>query len=97
MTLAGALVQCPCHVCGLFNSTENQYAVLLPFLREGWARGEKTLILLDHSERDHRLRRLKDYGIDVEAAQQSGQLQIEVGSTRIYVAAGLTPFKCLSL
>ena len=90
-------MQCPCHVCGLFNSTENQYAVLLPFLREGWARGEKTLILLDHSERDHRLRRLKDYGIDVEAAQQSGQLQIEVGSTRIYVAAGLTPFKCLSL
>jgi hypothetical protein len=40
--------------------------------------GERTLILLDHSERDHRLRRLQEYGIDVDDAQQSGQLKIEV-------------------
>jgi hypothetical protein len=88
VTLAGAHVQCPCHVCGLFNGMENQYAVLLPFLREGWEQGERTLILLDKSERDHRLRKLKDYGIDVAAAQQSGQLQIEFWE-HAYLRGGL--------
>jgi hypothetical protein len=77
VTLAGTKVRCPCHVCGLFNGLENQYAVLLPFLREGWEQRESTLILLEKGECDHRLRRLKDYGIDVEAAQQSGQLRVE--------------------
>jgi hypothetical protein len=78
VTLAGAPVHCPCHVCAFFNSKENEYGVLLPFLREGWLLGERTLILLDHKERDHRLRRLQECGIDVDDAQQSGQLKIEV-------------------
>jgi hypothetical protein len=78
VTLAGASVQCPCHVCGLFNGAEEQYAVLLPFVQEGWLRGERSLLLLDQSERNDRLSRLKKSGIDVEAALRTGQLQIEV-------------------
>ena len=77
VTLAGALVQCPCHVCGLFNGADEQYAVLMPFVREGWVRGERSLLLLDQSERDNRLSRLKECGLDVEAAQHTGQMQIE--------------------
>jgi hypothetical protein len=78
VTLAGALVPCPCHICALFNGADEQDAVLLPFVREGWVRGERTLLLLDHSVRNNRLCRLKSCGIDVEAAQHAGQLQIEV-------------------
>jgi len=78
VTLAGATVQCPCHVCGLFNGPDEQYALLLPFVREGFLRGERFLLLLDQRDRDDRLSRLKAYGIDVGAGQQTGQLQIEI-------------------
>lgn len=78
VTLAGVTVQCPCHVCGLFNGPDEQYAFLLPFVREGCIRGERSLLLLDQKERDDRLSRLKAYGIDVDADQQTGQLQIEI-------------------
>ena len=71
-------MQCPCHVCGLFNSADEQYAVLVPFVREGWIRGERSLLLLDQRERDNRLSILRECGIDIEAAQHTGQLQIEV-------------------
>ena len=78
VNLAGAPVRCPCHVCALFKGADEQYAVLLPFMREGCAQGERSLHLLDKDERANRLSRLRDSGIDVEAAQRTGQLQIEV-------------------
>jgi hypothetical protein len=78
VTLAGAPVQCPCHVCALFAGADEQYAVLVPFTREGCAQGERSLHFLDEDERANRLRRLRESGIDVEAAQRNGQLHIEV-------------------
>jgi DcmR-like sensory protein/uncharacterized protein DUF2188 len=78
VNLAGAPVRCPCHVCALFKGAEEQYAVLVPFMRQGCAQGERSLQLLDKNERANRLSRLRESGIDVEAAQRTGQLHIEV-------------------
>jgi hypothetical protein len=78
VNLAGAPVRCPCHVCALFTGADEQYAVLVPFMREGCAQGERSLHLLDKNERANRLSRLRESGIDVEAAQRTGQLHIEV-------------------
>jgi hypothetical protein len=50
----------------------------LPFVREGWDRGERSLLLLDQNEREDRLHRLSQSGIDVEGAQRTGQLEIEI-------------------
>jgi hypothetical protein len=78
VNLAGGPVRCPCHVCALFAGADEQYAVVVPFTREGCAQGERSLHLLDKNERANRLSRLSESGIDVEAAQRNGQLHIEV-------------------
>ncbi len=32
--IAGSRINCPCHVCAIFNSDDEEYAVLVPFMRE---------------------------------------------------------------
>jgi hypothetical protein len=32
--LAGSTIDCRCHVCALFDSREQEYQVLLPFMKE---------------------------------------------------------------
>ena len=76
--IGGTHFNCPCHVCGLFDSDEAQYAVLLPFVQEGNAQGERSLQFVDKHEREARLRRITAYGIDVENAQRKGELEIAV-------------------
>ena len=71
-------MNCPCHVCGLFGSDDAQYAALLPFVREGLLRRERSLHFIDEQERAERLRRLTEYGINVEDAQRKGELEIAV-------------------
>ena len=76
--MQGCLCGVPCHVCALFTGADEECAVLVPFTREGCAQGERSLHLLDKNERANRLSRLREGGIDVEAAQRNGQLHIEV-------------------
>jgi hypothetical protein len=45
---------------------------------EAYMQGERSLHLLDATDRANRVSRLRDSGIDVEAAQRTGQLEIEV-------------------
>ena len=76
VTLAGSRLTCPCHVCALFNGAEEQYDVLLPFLKDGLDAGERALTFVDANERARRIDRLKRAGIDVDTAQRNGQLEI---------------------
>jgi hypothetical protein len=50
--------------------------VLLPFIREGFARGEKAFHIVDPELRDEHLRRLEFAGIAVSAAKHSGQFEL---------------------
>src|SRR2546423_474747 len=54
------------HVCAFFNGTEEEYRVLLPFVKEGLARGEKAFHIVDPKLRDEHLERLSSSGIDQE-------------------------------
>lgn len=69
-------VSCPCHVCALFKSTEDEIHILHPFIREGYERGERIVLLLDHAERNARQEQMTGEGIDAEEAQRSGGLEI---------------------
>ena len=64
------------HVCAFFNSPEEEYATLLPFVRDGIERGERALHLVRSQYREHHLDRLRGAGIDVATAQQRGQLEV---------------------
>jgi len=76
VTLAGSRLTCPCHVCALCNGAEEQYDVLLPFLKDGLDAGERALTFVDANEGARRIDRLKRAGIDVDTAQRNGQLEI---------------------
>jgi hypothetical protein len=64
------------HVCAFFHGEDEEYRVLLPFIKEGLDRGERACHLVDPGRRDHHLRRLTDAGIDVVRAEASGQLVV---------------------
>ena len=74
--LAGSIRQCPCHACAFFTSKEEEYRVMLPFMAEGFAAGDKLVNIIDGKHRDERLTKLRSAGIDVEFAERSGQLEL---------------------
>ena len=74
--LAGSVLERSRHVCAFFHSKEEEYRVLLPFITEGFTRGDKAFHIVDPQHRQAHLQRLADAGIDVVAAEQRGQLEV---------------------
>src|SRR5216684_4484461 len=66
------------HVCAFFNSLDEQYRVLRPFIKDGVDRGERALHIVDPELRDEHLKRLGEAGIDVERSMASGQLEVRL-------------------
>lgn len=64
------------HVCAFFDSADEEYRVLLPFIQEGLQRGEKVFHIVDSRLREEHLWRLQAAGIDTAAAEQRGQLEL---------------------
>src|SRR5579871_1004954 len=66
------------HVCAFFNSDDDEYRVLLPFITEGFACGDKAVHVVSSERRQDHLKRLTTAGIDPEAAERSGQFELRV-------------------
>jgi hypothetical protein len=64
------------HICGFFRTPEEEYHLLLPFIKEGFERGEKAFHVVDPKLRDDHVRRLSSAGIDVAEAEKSGQFEL---------------------
>src|SRR2546422_4606583 len=64
------------HICGFFRNPEEEYHLLLPFIKEGFERGEKAFHVIDPKLREDHLRRLDSAGIDVTEAEKSGQFEL---------------------
>ena len=75
------------HVCAFFANNDEEYRVLLPFIKEGLERGDKAIQVVNPQQRDEHLRRLDAAGIDSAAAQQAGQLEIKI-NTEAYLPDG---------
>lgn len=65
------------HICAFFNSPDEEYRVLLPFIRDGIARGEKAFHIVDPQLIDDHLARLREAGVDADGAQSRGQLIVK--------------------
>ena len=74
--LAGSVLGAKRHVCAFFHSPDEEYRVLLPFIKEGFERGEKAFHIVNPKLREDHLKRLKSVGIDVVAAEQSGHFEL---------------------
>jgi hypothetical protein len=63
------------HVCAFFNS-EEEYRVLLPFIKEGFAYGHKATHIVSSGRCNCHVEHLASAGIDAAEAQRSGQLEL---------------------
>ncbi len=73
---AGAELGACRHICGFFRNPEEEYHLLLPFIKEGFERGEKAFHVVDPKLRDDHLRRLNSAGISVTEVEKSGQFEL---------------------
>src|SRR5262249_38606446 len=74
--LAGSVLDRSRHVCAFFHSKEEEYRVLLPFIKEGFDQGDRAFHVVDPRHRPEPLRRLQEMGIDVAEVQRKGQLEV---------------------
>jgi len=87
ISLAGSQLGAVRHACAFFANDEEEYRVLLPFIREGLSCGDKAVHVINPEARQDHLQRLAEVGIDSSAHQQSGQLQIRI-NTEVYLRDG---------
>jgi len=84
---AGSVLGAKRHICGFFRTPEEEYQLLLPFIKEGIERGEKTFHVVDPKRHEDHLRRLKSAGIDVTEAEKRGQFEL-CNWTQMYLRDG---------
>jgi hypothetical protein len=84
---AGSQLDQTRHVCAFFNNDEEEYRVLLPFIRDGFQCGHKAIHVINPDRRQDHLQRLNAAGINAAAAQQSGQLDLRT-NTGVYLPDG---------
>src|SRR5580704_10389965 len=87
ISLAGSQLGETRHVCAFFKSDEEEYRVLLPFIKEGFERGDKAVHVVNPDQHGNHMQRLTGAGIDPAAAQQSGQLELRT-NTETYLRDG---------
>jgi len=84
--LAGSTLDRSRHVCAFFHGREEEYRVLLPFIKEGIDRGEKAFHVVDPSLRSDHLERLARV-VDVARAEHVGQLEVRTWDA-VYLRGG---------
>ena len=87
ISLAGSQLDQVRHVCALFSSDEEEYRVLLPFIKDGFERRDKAVHIVNPDQRAEHLQRLSAVGIDSANAQQTGQLELRA-NTDTYLRDG---------
>jgi hypothetical protein len=68
------------HVCAFFNSMDEEYRVLLPFIKGGFDCGDRAVHVVNPDQRHDHLRRLAAAGIDTAAAERSGQFELRTNT-----------------
>ena len=74
--LCGRDLNPPGHICAFFDSREQQYDVLTPYYQQGIDEGEEVITIVDADQREDHRQRMRARGLDVDAAQANGQLQV---------------------
>lgn len=76
------------HVCAFFNDDEEEYRVLLPFIKDGFERGHKAVHVVGSRQRHDHVHRLNAAGIDTAAAERDGQFELRT-DTDTYLRNGI--------
>ncbi|MBA2920671.1 hypothetical protein GON01_06620 [Sphingomonas sp. MAH-20] len=71
------------HACAFFSGFEEAYRVLLPFIEEGFDRGDRAIHIVSPEDEAEHLQRLAAVGIDPVASRATGQLEL-LHTTDVY-------------
>src|SRR3981081_3475137 len=64
------------HICTFFRTSAERYRVLMPFILEGMAQGDRAFHIVNPSLRSEHAQRITEAGIDAARAEGEGQLAI---------------------
>lgn len=78
LRLAGRTLTNTMHICAFFHSKEEEDQVMMPFYKEAYEQGEKIFHIVDPNKRQEHLSSCANCGIDVDKAQETGQLEVRV-------------------
>jgi DcmR-like sensory protein len=87
ISFAGSSLAETRHVCAFFNNEEEEYRVLLPFIKGGFDSGHKAVHVVNAGQRSEHIQRLVAAGIDPAQAESSGQLEVRT-NTETYLRDG---------
>lgn len=76
LTICGEVHSSPMHICGFFDSEDERYEVILPYLKEGLENNEEVLNILESTSYDDHCDRLAGAGIPVEEKLANRQLKV---------------------
>ncbi len=87
ISFAGSKLAETRHVCAFFNTNDEEYRVLLPFIKDGFGCGHKAVHVVNPDQRGEHVERLIAAGIDPAAAERAGQLELRT-NTETYLREG---------
>jgi hypothetical protein len=88
VTLCGQNLGVPAHICAFFDSTDEQYDILLPYFQEGLTNGEQVVTILDRVKHPDHVARLRTAGMPVDTAVAADQLKV-MASDETYTQGGV--------
>lgn len=86
-SVCGELLSAPMHICGFFDSREQQYEIIMPYIKEGLEHNEKVVNILEGSRHREHCGCLSDHGISIAGKLASGQLEV-LASENTYTWGG---------
>ena len=87
ISFAGSQLTTTRHVCAFFSNDEEEYRVLLPFIKDGFECGDKAIHVVNPNQRDDHLTRLASAGIDTGSAERNGQFELRINND-MYLSDG---------
>jgi len=95
--LAGTVLSERAHICAFFHSREEEYRVLLPFIKDGFDCGDRAVHLVGASRREDHLQQLESAGIDTAAVSSTEQLELRDWQDTYLAGGYFDPDRWLSL
>lgn len=86
-SVCGESLLAPMHICGFFDSREQQYEVIIPYILEGLEANDKVVNILEGNRHSEHCRCLADNGISIAQKLSSGQLEV-LASENSYIKDG---------
>ncbi|WP_294957795.1 MEDS domain-containing protein [uncultured Flavobacterium sp.] len=86
-TVCGEPLTAPMHICGFFDSREQQYEVIIPYIMEGLKANDKVINILEGNRHGEHCRCLADNGISIADKLLTGQLEV-LASENSYIKDG---------